>query len=79
MQVSLFFLTYHHAHPTVDDEDDDDGSVKDIVKEKNRRIATKTILKGIFRGDFPATGDARGEERKAQASDHRQDCYEWLL
>ncbi|KAG5746064.1 hypothetical protein H9Q70_011237 [Fusarium xylarioides] len=42
--IGLFYLDYHHVHPTVDDEDD-----SDIGKEKkNRRIATKTILKGIF-------------------------------
>ncbi|KAF5597688.1 hypothetical protein FPANT_4013 [Fusarium pseudoanthophilum] len=40
----------------------DDDTLEDIGKEKNRRIATKTILKGISRGDFPATGDTRGEE-----------------
>ncbi|KAF5539546.1 hypothetical protein FPHYL_12258 [Fusarium phyllophilum] len=42
--IGLFYLDYHHVHPTVDDEDD-----SDIGKEKkNRRIASKTILEGIF-------------------------------
>ncbi|KAF5694280.1 hypothetical protein FDENT_1302 [Fusarium denticulatum] len=40
---------------------EDDDTLEDIGKDKNRRIATKTILKVISRGDFPATGDTRGE------------------
>ncbi|KAF5990100.1 hypothetical protein FBULB1_274 [Fusarium bulbicola] len=45
-------------------------------EESHRRIAAKTILKGIFQGDFPTTGDARGEAQKGQASEHRQEFSE---
>ncbi|CVK96534.1 uncharacterized protein FPRN_12487 [Fusarium proliferatum] len=50
--VCLFFLAYHHKHPTVNDEDSDaETSQTDIAKEKrNRRIAAKTVLKGYDAG-----------------------------
>ncbi|KAF5624139.1 hypothetical protein F52700_9769 [Fusarium sp. NRRL 52700] len=57
VDVCLFFLHYHIAHPTIPEVDESDSG-----KEKtNRRVAAKTGLNGVFRRDFPTTGDAQEE------------------